>query len=87
MAEGGSNSGVSADQTGENGPPMDAITAGLMSGQSKSTSEEFLQFSDLENPREGKNKLMLVCLHCKCKVIKPGYATLVDKEVIHVCRS
>ena len=81
MAEGGSNAEVSGDKTAGDGPSMDEITAGLISGQSKSMGEEFVQFSDLENPREGKNRMVLVCLHCRCKVIKPGYATLVDKEV------
>ena len=47
-------------------PTMDEITSGLMLGQSKST---------------GKNKMVLVCQLCRCRVIRPGYATLVDKEV------
>ena len=78
MAE-GEGSAAEAGATG--GPSMDEITAGLIAGQSKSTGEEFLKFSQLESPGEGKNKLVMVCLHCRCKVIRPGYATLVDKEV------
>lgn len=79
MAEG--EGGSPSQPRGENGPSMDEITSGLIAGQSKSTGEEFLQFSDLANPREGKNELVLVCNYCRCRVIKPGYATLVDREV------
>lgn len=76
----------SSAQSSENsgagsGPSMDEIAAGLKLGQSKSTGDVFIGFSELDNPREGKNKMVLVCQHCKCRVIRPGYATLVDKEV------
>ena len=54
----------------------------MIETQSKSKAEEFIQFSDVVNPGEGKNKLFLVCEHCKCRVIRPGYATLVEKEVL-----
>lgn len=79
MAE--ANSSNSRPSGGEVTPSMDEITAGLMLGQSKATDDHFIGFSELDNPREGKNKMVLVCQLCKCKVIKPGYATLVDKEV------
>lgn len=63
------------------GPTMGQVAAGLNLGQSKSEGEVFIGFSGLENPREGKNRMVLVCQHCKSRVIRPGYATLVDKEV------
>lgn len=82
MAEGEGEAGPPSDPNSEGrGPAMEDITSGLMLGQSKSTGEEFLDFPDLENPREGKNKFVLVCQHCKCRVLRPGYGTLVDKEV------
>lgn len=80
MAEGSSEPPPGEETAGE-GPSVEEVTRGLVSGQSKSKGEEFLQFGELENPKEGKNKLVLVCQHCRCKVIKPGFATLVDKEV------
>lgn len=64
-----------------NGPSMEEITSGLMLGQSKSTGDRFLEFSELESPRDGKNKMVLVCQRCKSRVIRPGYASLVEKEV------
>ena len=69
------------DSGAGSGPTMDEIAAGLKLGQSKSTGDVFIGFSEVENPREGKNKMVLVCQHCKCRVIRPGYATLVEKEV------
>lgn len=66
---------------GDAAPSMDEITSGLNLGQSKAVGDHFIAFSGLEDPREGKNKMVMVCQHCKCKVIRPGYATLVDKEV------
>jgi hypothetical protein len=65
------------------GLSMEEIAAGLKLGQSKSTGDVFVGFSDLESPQEGKNRMVLVCQHCKCRVIRPGYATLVDREVCY----
>ncbi len=31
--------------------------------------------------QDGKNKLFLICDHCKCKVMRPGYGRLTEKEV------
>ena len=77
MAEKGSPTGEAAS----NSPTMAEIASGLMLGQSKSTSEQFLGFSELEQPGDGKNKMVLVCQQCRSRVLKPGYGTLVDKEV------
>lgn len=78
MAE---NAQPSEEEAAGNGPTMDQISAGLMLGQSKSSGESFVGFSELETPKEGKNKMVLVCQLCRCRVIRPGYATLVEKEV------
>ena len=59
------------------------ISAEKLMGQSKSSAEEFVDFKDLSEPQEGTNKLFLVCFNCKCKVMCPGYGTLVEKEVGH----
>ena len=40
-----------------------------------------MEFGDVERPEEGKNKMFLVCDYCKCKVMRPGYGKLVEKEV------
>lgn len=77
MAEKGSPT----DEAASNSPTMTEITSGLMVGQSKSTGEQFLGFSELEQPGDGKNKMVLVCQQCKSRVLRPGYGTLVDKEV------
>ena len=52
-----------------------------LAGQSKSGAKVFVQFSDLENPEEGKNRAYIICAHCQCKVLKPGFGKLVEKEV------
>ena len=75
MAEGDETSGASAQTRGI------ALTNELIFGQSKSGSSSFLQFKDLEEAESGKNALYLVCLHCNCKIMAPGFATLVKKEV------
>ncbi len=31
--------------------------------------------------QDDKNKLFLICDYCKCKVMRPGYGRLVEKEV------
>ena len=70
--------------TEEQAPPTLAVSAetltGLM-GQSKSSADELVEFKDLSEPKEGKNKLILVCFNCKCKIIRPGYCSLIEKEV------
>ena len=58
-----------------------AAAALLMAVQSKSKAAELVEFKEVESPEEGKNKLFLVCDLCKCKVLQPGYARLVEKEV------
>ena len=59
------------------------IPAGLVLGQSKSKSENFVEFGDLdpETVGEEKNNVFLVCRSCRCKILKPGYGKLVEKEV------
>ena len=57
------------------------LTNELIFGQSKSGSSNFLKFKELEGAGAEKNKLFLVCLHCNCKIMAPGFATLVKKEV------
>ena len=70
---------------------LEALSAGLgsalMSGQSKSTSESFQEFSELEGTGEGKNAKFLLCQFCHCKVLKPGYSALVEREVRTVVSS
>ena len=53
---------------------------GTSSRQSKSSSASFLEFRELEETGEAKNSVYLVCRSCRCKVLKPGYATLVERE-------
>ena len=87
MAEGGSGSPPaepsSGAEAGSGGPNMEEITAGLVAGQSKSKDCVFMKFSEIEEPssEDGKNKLYLICQICKCKVLKPGFGTLVEREV------
>ena len=59
------------------------IPVELVLGQSKSKSENFQEFGELDPETVGsdKNKVFIVCRSCKCKVLKPGYGTLVEKEV------
>ncbi len=78
MAEG---SACSKDGGTGNGPSMDEIASKLLLGQSKSKGDTFISFSALANPGDGPNRVVLVCQHCRCQVLKPGYATLVEKEV------
>ena len=76
MAEGDSSSADGAQQLGGI-----QLTNDIIFGQSKSESSNFVQFKDLEEVESGKNKLYLICLHCNCKIMAPGYATLVKKQV------
>ena len=57
--------------------------SGLVLGQSKSGSESFLEFGDLDSETLGaeKNVVFLVCRSCRCKVLKPGFGRLVEREV------
>lgn len=80
MAEGSSSSDCT-EATSPGAQPLDGLSLDMISGQSKSESEEFVQFAEVENPKEGKNRLLLVCKHCKCKVMGGGYGTLVENEV------
>ena len=70
-----------AEGEGAGSIPISGLTAELLMSQSKSGSEDLLDFGQLENASDGKNKLFLVCEHCKCKVMRPGYGTLVEKQV------
>lgn len=76
MAEG-------TDQSSNTGKPPAAlvISEEKLMGQSKSSADNFVQFKDLSEPQEGTNKLVMVCLYCMCKIIRPGYGSLVEKEV------
>lgn len=58
---------------------------GVAPRQSKSSSQSFLDFGELEGAGEGKNRACLVCKSCRCKVLKPGFATLVEREVKTLC--
>ena len=60
---------------------LDGQSLDMVGGQFKPESEKFIQFDEVENPKEGKNRLLLVCKHCKCEVMKDGYGTLVENEV------
>ena len=64
----------------EDAPSTNVANVSL-SHQSKSGSESFLEFGALEGAGEGKNSVFLVCRYCKCKVLRPGYGTLVEREV------
>ena len=78
MAEGGG----SACPTGSDGEASSAgVTEALPPRQSKAASQSFLDFGELEGAGEGKNRAYLVCKSCRCKVLKPGFATLVEREV------
>ena len=82
MAECPENSSTSA--TGEDETAADSSAApGLVLGQSKSKSESFREFGELDAETVGaeKNAVFLVCRSCRCKVLKPGYGTLVEREV------
>ena len=57
------------------------VASSLLAGQSKSSSDVFLEFSQLQNPGEDKNVTFLVCRHCQCKVMRPDRGRLVEKEV------
>lgn len=63
--------------------PVIQLSAELIAGQSKSKAESFLQFADVNESEDGRNTLVLVCKFCKCKVLKPGYGTMMKKEVSH----
>ena len=77
MAEAGESADGASSQIGGI-----TLTNDIIFGQSKSGSSNFVQFKDLEDVGSEKNKLYLVCLHCNCKIMAPGYATLVAKEVL-----
>ena len=79
MADGSGGTTKPSGSEGD-GSSIDPSSA-LSSRQSKSSSDMFLEFSELENMREDKNSKCLVCRHCKCKVLKPGYGTLLEREV------
>ena len=81
MAECPENSAENGEKEAAAAP---GIPAGLVLGQSKSKSESFQEFGDLDPETVGaadKNGVFLVCRSCRCKVLKPGYGKLVDKEV------
>ncbi|XP_003391598.1 PREDICTED: guanine nucleotide exchange factor MSS4-like [Amphimedon queenslandica] len=61
--------------------PISRVTAELLTGQSKSNAVQLIDF-DLAKcyGDDKKNSLMLICGNCKCKVMKPGTGTLIDKE-------
>ena len=77
MAEGQEPAGDSGGGGSEAGQALQMLIA----QQSKSLSESFVEFSELEKPEDGKNQKILICVHCRCKVMKPGYGRLVEKEV------
>jgi hypothetical protein len=79
MAEGDSSASACAGGSQQIGGIK--LTNDIIFGQSKSDSSKFVQFKDLEDVGSEKNKLSLVCLHCNCKIMAPGYATLVKKQV------
>ena len=53
-----------------------------LGGQTESGSDLHIQFAEVENPKMGRNKLTLLCKHCKCEVMRSGFGTLVENEVI-----
>lgn len=76
MAEGADGNGGATAQLGGI-----SLTNELIFGQSKSGSSDFTQFKQLEVTESDKNQLYLVCRHCNCRIMGPGYGTLVKKEV------
>ena len=78
MAEGDNSSAANGASSQIGGIKL---TNDIIFGQSKSGSSNFVRFKELEEVGSGKNKLYLVCLRCNCKIMAPGYATLVKKEV------
>ena len=68
-------------QPGQQVISIGGASAALLMEQSKSEATDFVEFREVQSPEEGKNKLCLICEHCKCQVMRPGYGKLVEKEV------
>ena len=68
-------------QPGQQIVSIGGASAALLMEQSKSEATDFVEFREVQSPEEGKNKLCLICEHCKCQVMRPGYGKLVEKEV------
>ena len=51
----------------------------------KAKDENFKAFESLSLECDSKNDLLISCIFCKSKILKPKIGTLVDKEVhIHM---
>lgn len=59
------------------------LLVGAMQGQSKSKSDSFREFDELDEETRGKeeNTLYMVCRYCQCKIMRPGKGILVEREV------
>lgn len=59
------------------------LSAALSLGQSKALAVCYYEFNELgqDATEEGKNSLALICRTCRCKVLKPNYGTLIEREV------
>ena len=60
------------------------LSAVFSSGQSRPLTVghyEFDQLGQNEMVTEGRNSFGLICKTCRCKVLKPHYGTLIDREV------
>lgn len=68
-------------QTGQQVISIGGASAAFLMEQSKSEATDLVEFREVQSPEEGKNKLCLICEHCKCQVMRPGYGKLVEKEV------
>lgn len=69
----------SNDASAPEGAPLSVLDASSLSGQSKSSSESFQEFDEID--LSNKDKYFLICIHCKCKVMRASVGTLIQKEV------
>jgi len=81
MAEESGNKELEGQKVSLPDPVLQGLSVGMIMGQSKSKAEEFMTSEDVDLTENVKNTLVLVCQYCKCKVLKPGYGTLVKNKV------
>ena len=67
------------DTTAPEGATFNAADLSSFAGQSKSLSDTFQEFHEID--QSDKDKYFLICIHCKCKVMRLNVGTLTEKEV------
>lgn len=65
--------------TASEGASLTAADLSSLTGQSKSLSDSFLEFHEID--QSDKDKYFLICMHCKCKVVRLKFGTFSEKEV------